>query len=521
MEPNFQDLLGWSDDKEILKVLGKENIYFSNKVYKINHYKQKQERNLILTNNCLYNFKNKKLKREIKYKEMIGITFSNQSNEFVVHAKEGNDFYYISPDKNTIIYIIAKFYEKLLKKQITLCEINDKTLKQYATGKKDKKKSNTSKLDLNNKIDTRTFLIDNNPVEVNRRTFTNKSDGRMSSLVNTQENPKNINSELIFCKDEKVFSISFENFEIINIIGRGFSGKVFLAKNKLNNEYYALKSVSKNIFEINENSKKNIKKLSIISKFPFLIDIFCCFLTDERIYFASPYVQGEELFYNIKINRQLDEEKIKFYTGIIGLSLDFLHSIGIIYKSFNSKNIIIDKNGYLKITPFHIEQILELKNNKNKKLFDHFRNEYSPPELFLEENQQNIQAADWWNLGIIIFEMIYGIPPFFSDDDNEMKNKICQSELKFPKNPTISENLKDLINKLLNKKCQERLGYQNGFEEIKNHIFFKNYNFDELLEKKIEPIYKPIIGKIIEGNKTINEKYTFEDLQKVECLELI
>ena len=103
MEINFQDFLGWSMDKEILKVIGKENIYFSNKVYKFNSLKLKQERNLVLTDKGIYNFHNKKIRRQMKYEEMLGITFSSVSNEFVVHADKGYDFHFFSPDKTIII----------------------------------------------------------------------------------------------------------------------------------------------------------------------------------------------------------------------------------------------------------------------------------------------------------------------------------------------------------------------------------------------------------------------------------
>ena len=111
MESNFQDTLCWSNDIEIQKIIGNEKIYFSNKVSKFSSFSMKQERNLVLTNKCLYNFQNKKIKRQMKYEEMLGITFSNQSNEFVIHANQGYDFHFISQDKITIVYIIAKFYE--------------------------------------------------------------------------------------------------------------------------------------------------------------------------------------------------------------------------------------------------------------------------------------------------------------------------------------------------------------------------------------------------------------------------
>jgi serum/glucocorticoid-regulated kinase 2 len=517
MEANFQDLLGWNADKDILNVIKDEIIYYSNKVHKYNSFSIKQERNLVLTDKCLYNFHNKKVKRQMKYEEMLGITFSNISNEFVVHADKGYDFHFISQEKMIIIYIIAKCYEQLLKKPIILCEVKEKSLKQYVTTKKDKKKdSNNSRLDKQQTIDTQTFIIDNDPVEINKRSYTEVSGGKLTTVQTIQENEKNIESETVFSNDDKVKSVGFEDFEFLKIIGRGITGKVFLSKNNINKEFYAVKSIDKKIFDVSNNSLKKIKKFSKNLNFPFIINVHFCFETEDRLYLAFPYIQGEELYYNLKINKNFDEEKIKFYAAIIALTLDYLHNNGIEYNFFNLKNIFIDRDGYLKLVPFHIGKIFEIKNDNNKinKISDKYKNEYSPPEIFAEDESNNIKAADWWNLGAIIFEMIYGIPPFFSEKDSEMKKAITNKELKFPSNFNVSENLKDLINKLLNKKCEERLGYNNGFEEIKNHDFFKDFKFDELLEKKIEPPYKPNIGEILENKNKIEEKFTYDDLKK-------
>ena len=518
MEPHFQDFLGWALDKDVLKVIGDEILYYSGKVLKYNSFSIKQERNLVLTDKCLYNFQNKKIKRQMKYEEMLGITFSNSSNEFVVHADKGYDFHFISQEKTIMIYIIAKCYQQLLNKPLILCEVKEKSLKQYVTTKKDKKKDiNNSKLKEDNIIDTQTFIIDNDPIEINKRSLTETSGGKITTnIIQIQENAKCINSEVIFSNDEKMKSVGFEDFIIIKIIGRGTTGKVFCVKNKYNNEYYALKSMDKKIFDVDDSCLKKIKKFTKNMNFPFLINVTFCFETDDRLYFAYPYIQGEELFYNVKINKNLDEERVKFYAGIIALTLDYLHKNGIEYKFFNLKNILIDKDGYLKIVPFHIGKLFKIHDNNNKKskkIVEQYKNEYTPPEMFLEDNTQNIKAADWWNLGVIIFEMIYGIPPFLAPQE-EMKIMVETTELKFPINPQISDNLKDLISQLLNKKYEERLGYQNGFEDIKNHIFFKDFNFEELLAKQIQPSYIPTIGDIMDKNKKIEEKFTFEDLKK-------
>ena len=520
MEPNFEDRLGWAIDGDILKIIGDEIIYYSNKILKYNSFSMKQERSFLLTNKCLYNILNKKVKRAMKYEEMLGITFSNQSNEFIIHANLGYDFHFISADKILIIFIISKCYENLTKKPIILCEVKEKSLKSYVTTKKDKRRNSTiSRLDEKNKIDTQTFIIDNDPLEISRRSNTEVFGGKLSNVSTLVEDEKCINSEIIFSNFSQINEISLTDFEILDLIGKGATGKVLLAKNKLNNEYYALKSINRKILDIEESSYivfiKKMKKLLKNLNFPFLIRVDFCFETDDRIYFAFPYIQGEELSYNLDIFKNLSEEKVKFYSGIIGLTLDFLHNNGIEYKLFDSKNILIDKSGYLNLVPFHIGKILNLKNNNDtKKILEKYKNEYCPPEIFQEGDSINKKAADWWNLGVIIYEMIYNIPPFYSDDDSDMEDMITNNELKFPCNPQISDVLKDLITKLLNKNYEERLGYQNGFEEIKKHEFFKDFNFDELLNKSIQAPYKPNIGDTFSQNKKISMKFTYGDLKK-------
>lgn len=520
MEPNFEDRLGWAMDGDILKIIGDEIIYYSNRIHKYNSFSIKQERQFLLTNKCLYNILNKKVKREMKYEEMLGITFSNQSNEFIIHANLGYDFHFISPDKILIIYIISKCYENLTKKPIILCEVKEKSLKSYVTTKKDKRRNSTiSRLDEKNKIDTQTFIIDNDPLEISKRSNTEVFGGKISMVSTIVEDEKSIYSEIIFSNDKQIEEICFNDFEILDIIGKGATGKVLLAKNKIKNEYYALKSINKKILDIEKSAYiifiKKLKKLIKNLDFPFLIKVEFCFETDDRIYFVFPYIQGEELSYNLEVFKNLNEEKVKFYSSIIGLTLDFLHHNGIEYKLFESKNILIDKSGYLNLVPFHIGKILKLKNNDDtKKILEKYKNEYCPPEIFQKGDSIIEKAADWWNLGVIMYEMIYGIPPFYSDNDSEMKYMITNNELQFPDNPPISDVLKDLITKLLNKNYEERLGYQNGFEEIKNHEFFKDFNFEDLLNKKIQAPYTTNIGDTFSKNKKINLKFTYGDLKK-------
>ena len=175
------------------------------------------------------------------------------------------------------------------------------------------------------------------------------------------------------------------------------------------------------------------------------------------------------------------------------------------------KQYQLSKDGYLKVTPFHIEKLLDVK----KEILENIDiNEYTSPEVLEDINTMDIKGGDWWNLGVILFEMIYSVPPFYSNDDEKMKIIANKADLRFPRNITISDNLKDLIKKLLNKNCEERLGYNGGFEEIKKHAFFKGFDFESLLNKTLESPYKPDIGDILDDNKKIKEIYTYEDLIK-------
>ena len=516
MEPNIYDHLGFASDKIIQSIIGDEIIYYSNKVHKYNKLSMKQERCLLLTNICLYNLQNKKLKRSLKYIEIIGITYSVQSNEFVIHAKDGFDFHFICEEKLIIIYIIAKCYEKIKNEPIIICEVNDKSLKQFVISKKNKKKDiNNTKLNKKYAIDTRTFIEDNPPPKMNKRRFTEYNINNLNFIQDQEEPPKIFNDEAIFSLDNNTKFINLEDFSIKGIIGRGITNKVMLALCLKNKKYYTIKYLSKINLETDNNEALNSYLQNKLAKlyYHFLNNVEFCFQTQEKIYFVFPYIEGELLYNHIKQHKNIEENKVKFYGVIIALSIKYLHTIKMTNINISSRNIFINKDGYLKLIPFHKINILPLKKDYSEKISQKYKNEYTPPEIFLNLDIDK-KICDWWNLGILIFEMIYGITPFYSEIDTELKNIICNNELKFPNKPLISESCKDLITKLLNKNYEERLGYNNDFDDIRNHEFFKDINFNELSEKKIESFYKPEIIDVNEGIKKKKLKFNYDDLIK-------
>jgi serum/glucocorticoid-regulated kinase 2 len=211
-----------------------------------------------------------------------------------------------------------------------------------------------------------------------------------------------------------------------------------------------------------------------------------CFQSEERIYFVMPFVRGGELFQHLRNSRFFPEEKVRFYSAIIGLSLEYLHTHGIVYRDIKPENILIDEDGYLRLVDFGMAKILQ---GDEKATSFCGTPEYLAPEIITGEGHN--RAADWWSYGILMYEMFFGIPPFFCDNQEKMYQLITRAELRFPKKINISDDAKDLLQKLLIKNQDERLGSKNGFNDIKSHPFFKGLDFTALENRKIEAPYKP------------------------------
>ena len=499
MECEFPDIIDARNNKDIKKIIGDEEICYSNRIFKSGSLSKGQDYFFILTISNIYIISKKSLKKRIPLSQIKAITFSSNSHEIIIHLIEDDDLLYASSDKHSIIYAIIVVYEKNEKnnnKNISLYLVADKSLKAYIESKKDKKKEKNSKLKDCNLFDVQTFLIDYSPKEKNRESN------------DSEEGKKTDSCEWIFSKDEKNFpDIKNQDFNILNVLGQGNTGKLYYAENKRNKKYYVLKSLKKELLDLTKKEymdklKKDVCHLS----FKFLIDVEFCFETSDRIYFAFPYIKGEVLFKSIKVNKGFNEEQIKFYAGIIILTLEYLHEKEINYRALNTKSIIIDEDGYLKIIPFRTGMILKVKDDS--KILEDYINEYSPPEVY---EKREMKESDMWNLGIIIYEMIYGIPPFYSNNFKELQNMVLNDNIKFIKQPLISNELKNLITQLLKKNPSERL----TLDKIKEHQFFKNLNFDDLYDKKIAASYKPNIESNNNKEKIMNNIFSLEDFKEI------
>ena len=561
------DLLNIKEDNLILDVLKKEKVYYSNAITKINHYGLSQERSIILTDVALYNMKKKELKRRIPYKEILGITLSNITNEFVIHGNNSQyDYHYNSQDKNLIISLIIFFYDEENSSQIKLCEVPEKSLKNFVTRKKEKQKDrNYSRMDTNYIINTTEFqeihmeclffgndndvlninqnfnvnninninnnncIIDDSNINISNQNiniinykkdeiYNENSENKIKKnnsidLVNNGSgNPKETKEKkeagTIFSAHKDIKKVTLNDFKILKVIGRGTFGKVCLVQYKLTKKYYAMKIMRKNVILENGQVTNTLLEKNILQNlnYQFLVGMDFCFQTQERIYFVMNFIRGGELFKHLTNCKFFPEEKAKFYSAIIGLALEYLHTHGIVYRDIKPDNILIDEDGYLKLADFGMSKMLK---DQERAFSLCGTPEYFAPEIITREGHN--KAADWWSYGILLYEMLYGVSPFYSKNTEKMFDLITKSDLKFPKNIEISEEAKDLIKKLLIKKQDLRLGSEGGFQTIKNHPFFKGFDFKALEEKKMKAPFIPTLRGSMDVTN-FDSKYTSEEV---------
>ena len=287
----ISDSLNFANDKEIQEIIKDEKLYFSGMITKINHYGMSQERSIILTDKALYNMKKKTLRRKISYQDIRGITYSKLTFEFVIHGNDDEyDYQYISQDRNLIICFIAIFYQQVTFKPIQICEVQEKTLKNYVTQKKEKKKDNSfTKMDTKYLIDTADFINQNL-----------KEISGSETKIDPKEEKRRKNT--IFSKHKTIQTVELDDFQIMKVLGRGSFGKVCLVQYKPTKEYYAMKSLKKDVLLDQDQVESTILEKKILQSLdhPFLVGMVFCFQTEERIYFIMPFVRGGELFQHLR-----------------------------------------------------------------------------------------------------------------------------------------------------------------------------------------------------------------------------
>lgn len=323
-----------------------------------------------------------------------------------------------------------------------------------------------------------------------------------SSSLESQYAESNKNSNL----EKTLKKFHLIDFEFKVTLGTGTFGRVYLVKRQSSkDEYYAMKILKKSEIIRLKQVEHIISEKKILSEIhhPFIVNLLDWFQNDSNLFMLLEYVPGGELFSHLRRARRFPVNVAKFYASQIVLALEYLHTKDIIYRDLKPENLLLDANGNIKIADFGFAKRIE---DRTWTLCG--TPEYLAPEII--QSKGHGKPADWWALGILIYEMLAGFPPYFDDNPYGIYEKILKGRLKFPSH--FDSVSKDLLRNLLNSDLTKRLGnLRGGSEDVRFHPWFHGVNWRAFLERKIRA---PIVPELEHSGDSKNfERYPEIDIQ--------
>ena len=283
-------------------------------------------------------------------------------------------------------------------------------------------------------------------------------------------------------------TVTLDDLLFIKEIGKGNYGKVSLVMNKRTKFPYAIKAINKyNILE--EDLSENIqleKRILLKIDHPFIVKLVKCLKDDKNIFFLLEYIKGKELFDVIRDIGYLNKEQTNFYIASMMIAIQYLHERKIIYRDIKPENIIVEKNGYIKLIDFGTAKEIE---DRTKTIIG--TPHYMAPEIIMGGGYSF--QVDFWSISICMYGFVCGEVPFGENEEDPMEIyfEIINNHLTFPnKFIIIDKEFKHLMKKMLDKNPSNRLS---NFHSIKNQSWFKNFNWDELNNLNLKAPYLPIL----------------------------
>lgn len=280
---------------------------------------------------------------------------------------------------------------------------------------------------------------------------------------------------------------------------------------------YALKEISK----VKVIDKKNIQNIlterNILSylNHPFFANLHYSFQDTNNLYLVLDFLPGGDLRYHMIKYKHFTESQSKFITSCILLSLEHLHSNGIVHRDMKPENILLDNNGYCYLTDFGIaKQINDLSSKSASGTLG-----YIAPEVLYKQEQS--YTIDYFALGVMCYEMMNGYRPYNGKNRKELKESIMAKQVHVRKNELPcgwSAESADFVNKLLQRKPFKRLG-MNGVDEIKNHFWLKDVQWKELYLKLIKSEFVPKEGDNFDSRYcNVVEKVDAKTKERYSCI---
>ena len=343
-------------------------------------------------------------------------------------------------------------------------------------------------IELNNIINNIDLLSNNNKInDLNskEKTLPKKRKSDFKSQKNLRYNfIKNNNNNNIKINTKSIEQISLKDFICLAQLGKGSFGQVYLVEKINTKEKFAMKVLNKEKILRQNLLKYAIAERNILSNnnHPFIVKLNYSFQTSSKLFLIIEYCPNSDLSKHLIKEKRFIESRAKFYICELILALEYLHKKDIIFRDLKPSNILLDKDGHIKLIDFGLSKE-GVNDDFNAKSFCGSIG-YFAPEILLKQGYG--KSVDWYSLGIIFYEMLFGTIPRFTFNKEEIIKNLKKVEINIPN--FISKESAELIKKLLDKNPNERLG-GGGRDamEIKENIYFKDVDWNKIYEKEIKP----------------------------------
>ncbi|XP_013799910.1 protein kinase C delta type isoform X1 [Apteryx mantelli] len=312
---------------------------------------------------------------------------------------------------------------------------------------------------------------------------------------------------------------NIDSFVFHKVLGKGSFGKVLLAELKGKNEFFAIKALKKDVVLIDDDVECTMvekRVLALAWENPFLTHLYCTFQTKDHLFFVMEFLNGGDLMFHIQDKGRFDLYRATFYGAEILCGLQFLHSKGIIYRDLKLDNVMLDKEGHIKIADFGMCKENVVGENKASTFCG--TPDYIAPEIL--QGLRYTFSVDWWSFGVLLYEMLIGQSPFHGDDEDELFESIRVDTPHYPR--WITKESKDILEKLFERDPTRRLGVTGN---IRDHSFFKTINWAALEKREVDPPFRPKVKSASDYNnfdrEFLNEKprLSYSDKNLIESMD--
>eukprot|EP00301_Raphidiophrys_heterophryoidea_P003231 c11469_g1_i1.p1 GENE.c11469_g1_i1~~c11469_g1_i1.p1 ORF type:complete len:510 (-),score=104.03 c11469_g1_i1:228-1697(-) len=298
--------------------------------------------------------------------------------------------------------------------------------------------------------------------------------------------------------------VGLTDFELKAVLGKGSFGKVMLVQRRETQEVFAMKVLRKEAIIAGNQVQHTRAERSILQEVdcPFIVKLHYAFQTQGKLYLILDYVRGGELFFQLKREGLFSEERVRLYTAEIILALQHLHDKNIVYRDLKPENLLLDVEGHIMLTDFGLSKEAVVRKNGARTFCG--TPEYLAPEIL--KGVGHGKAVDWWSLGTLMYEMLTGLPPFYSQNRKVMFERILKAELTFPSH--IKPEARHILSALLTRDPDKRLGSGPGdANDIRTHPFFAPLDWNMVIRREYKPAYTPEVKDVFDTSN-FDPEYT-------------